>query len=149
MKQAEKIQPIEVDAAARLSGLTVDMIGYLERSKVSRPTARETGRGRRRRYTAADVTFLAVLRQMLARGIEVRRLQAPLVKAKAKMDALVGKTGSLDGFLVTDGKRVDVKPLGEGGLKPVDGVYLFAFVFDLERSYRAILGKWPTRNSTA
>lgn len=129
--------------AARLSGLTVDMIGYLERFRVSRPTARETGRGRRRRYTAADVTYLAVLRQMLARGIEVRRLQEPLVKAKAKMDALVARTGGLDGFLVTDGKKVEVKQISDDGLKPVDAGYQFAFVFELERPYQKIVEKWP------
>lgn len=123
------VKSFPVAQAARLAGLTVDMVNYLCRSGVVVPSSGGRGRGRKRLFTFADVLFLRIIARLLENGISVLRLKRAFngLRARAReysSDMLTKR------FLVIDGHDVFVQ---DGGLleRLESGQMAFAFVLEL------------------
>ena len=142
MRKAPKNPAIPVIQAANLSGLTVDMITYLGRVDILKPSL-GGGRGSRRLFTFSDVLFLKVIADLLARGIEVSRLKASLRKARSEADTWIDIRRAPRHYLVTDGTELFVRRKGELESKTMDGQLAFAFVLDLLPTHRQIVAGWP------
>lgn len=142
MTQNEIFPAVPIAKAAELSGLKQDMITYLGRIDVLKPSA-ASGRGRTRRYTFNDVLFLRVIAELLRRGIEVKRLGAALRRAKAEADTWKDVRSAPRHFLVTDGTDVYLRRKGRLESKNVDGQFAFAFVLDLAYAHGPLSSGWP------
>lgn len=117
-------------AAARISGLSIDMVNYLHRHGIVRTTPEgRTGRGVARAYRYADLLLLRLLSRLLDQGISVLRLRKCLVAFQKRGEDLTLLTSKR--FVATDGQEVyfgsrDVlEKLGTGQMA-------FAFVLELE-----------------
>ena len=142
MSKQLKNPAIPVADAARLSGLSVDMITYLGRVDILKAT-HGGGRGSRRLFTFGDVLFLKTIADLLARGIEVARLKSGLRKARAEVQGWIDIRTAPRYFLVTDGTELFVRRRGELESKTMNGQLAFAFVVDLAASHRTISSAWP------
>jgi DNA-binding transcriptional MerR regulator len=116
-------------AAARISGLSVDMVNYLYRHKIVRPSqGKKSGRGVARSYAYADVLLLRVLCKLLAQGISVlglKRCMIALQKRGGDLNQIVSKRlVATDGYNVYFGSRDVLEMLGSGQMA-------FAFVIEL------------------
>ncbi|MYM87711.1 MerR family transcriptional regulator [Rugamonas sp. FT82W] len=116
-------------AAARISGLSIDMVNYLHRHGIVRTTPEDrTGRGVARGYRYADLLLLRLLSRLLDQGISVLRLRKCLVAFQKRGEDLTLLTSKR--FVATDGQEVyfgsrDVlEKLGTGQMA-------FAFVLEL------------------
>lgn len=86
--------------AARLSGLSVDMLNYLQRTGIvaSRKVAsQQRMRGRPRAYTFADLIILKAIGSLTAAGVSVLRLQKSIRAARRIKIEEAGR------YLVTSG----------------------------------------------
>jgi DNA-binding transcriptional MerR regulator len=123
------LDAFSTQAAARISGLSVDMVNYMYRHKLTRPTGgRRSGRGVARKYAYADVLLLRVLRTLLNQGISVlalRKCMTSLQKRGGDLHQIISER-----FIATDGYNVYI---GSGGvLEMLDsGQMAFAFVLEL------------------
>ncbi|RRQ21967.1 helix-turn-helix domain-containing protein [Thiohalobacter thiocyanaticus] len=101
--------PVEI--AARLSGLSMDMVNYLCRYGVVKPSGNtKRGRGHRRKFTFSDILLLRVISQLLSNGISVQRLRrslAELQKQGKSTNHILKKK-----YLVTDGKSIYLEDEG-------------------------------------
>jgi DNA-binding transcriptional MerR regulator len=116
-------------ASARISGLSVDMVNYLYRHKIVRPTYdKKSGRGVPRAYSYADVLLLRVLFKLLGQGISVlglKRCMLALQKRGGDLGEIVAKRFvATDGYNVYFGSRDVLEMLGTGQMA-------FAFVIEL------------------
>lgn len=121
--------------AARLTGFqTTYMLDYLKRTRVVEPSkASEPGRGRRRLYSYGDLILLRAVRQLLAEGISVKRLQDALTVVRKKFKGLRPDV-VVTRFMITDGQSVFLKDDISAVIDlTADGQYAFAFVVDLKR----------------
>lgn len=121
----------DAKAAARLSGLTFDMINYLCRHELVSPSVgSKRGRGSRRRYSYADILLLRVIAKLLLNGISPLRLRNSL-------KSLHGRDVEAKGILttryvVTDGYNIYFQD--EGVVELLDsGQMTFAFVLELTK----------------
>lgn len=121
----------DAKAAARLSGLTFDMVNYLCRHHLVSPSiASKRGRGSRRRYSFADILLLRVISKLLINGISPLRL-------KDCLKALQGRGIEAKGILttryvVTNG--FDIYFQDDGVVELLDsGQMTFAFVLELTK----------------
>jgi DNA-binding transcriptional MerR regulator len=123
------VEGFSTQAAARHSRLSVDMVNYLFRLKIVRPTlVRKTGRGVHRQYGYADVLLLRVIATLLAQGISVlglKKCMTSLQKRGGDLQQIVSER-----FIATDGYNVYI---GSGEvLEMLDsGQMAFAFVLEL------------------
>src|ERR1700730_18241865 len=104
MTQNNKNPCVSIAQAAALTGLSVHMITYLGRTDILNATHR--GRGRTRLYTFADVLFLKLIADLLARGIEVKRLKESLKRARSECALWIDIRQAPRRFLVTDGTEL-------------------------------------------
>lgn len=123
------VDEISTQVAAKVAGLSVDMVNYLFRHKIVRPTgSKTTGRGVPRKYSYADVLLLRVLATLLRQGISVLALKkcvAALQKRGGDLSQLVTKRFvATDGYNVYFGSRDVLEMLGSGQMA-------FAFVLEL------------------
>jgi DNA-binding transcriptional MerR regulator len=132
---------IPVSQASALSGLSTDMITYLGRHDILNPTIR--GRGRTRLYAFSDVMFLKVIADLLARGIEVKRLKQSLQRARAECERWIDIRSAPRRFLVTDGTELFIRNRGQLESKTKNGQLAFAFVLDLNIAHQAVAQSWP------
>lgn len=140
----EKNPSVDARKAALLSGLSPSMITYLSRIEVFRPSSHaEPQRGKRRMFTFTDVLFLRVIGELLAKGIEVKRLGAALRDAKADAEGWLDIKQSPRRFLVTDGAELFVRREGQLESKTFNGQLAFGFVFDLRETHKQLLKRWP------
>ena len=124
--------PVEwhtVAEAARVSGLSVDMVNYLSRHELVTASGTKTPkRGRQRRYLFTDLILLRAVAQMLERGISVLRLKKCLSSVRQRgvsLDELLCRR-----YLVTDGYNVFFQDAG--GIEALEsGQLAFAFVLEL------------------
>jgi DNA-binding transcriptional MerR regulator len=119
----------DAKAAARIGGLTVDMINYLCRQGIIAPSGGGArGRGTARKYTYADVLLLRVIAKLLEQGISVLRLKrslAALQKNGGSLQDLVTKRlVATDGYNVYFGRDNVLEMLGSGQMA-------FAFIIEL------------------
>ncbi|MSW51033.1 MAG: MerR family transcriptional regulator [Actinobacteria bacterium] len=133
---------VDISTASAISGLSSHMITYLGRIDVLRPSV-ASGRGRVRRYSFNDVLFLRVIAELLARGIEVKRLGAALRRAKNEADLWGDVRAAPRHYLVTDGAEVYLRRKGRLESKTVDGQLAFAFVLDLAHPHGSVTEGWP------
>jgi DNA-binding transcriptional MerR regulator len=140
----EKNPSVDAAKAAILSGLSPTMITYLSRIEVFKPASHSSPqRGKRRVFTFADVLFLKVIADLLAKGIEVKRLGAALRRAKEDSGDWLNIKQSPRRFLVTDGTELFVRREGQLESRTFNGQLAFGFVFDLRETHRELLAKWP------
>lgn len=123
------VDGFSTSAVARISGLSVDMVNYLYRHKIVRPThCRKSGRGVARSYAYADVLLLRVLCRLLAQGISVlglKKCMLSLQKRGGDLAQIVSKKFvATDGYNVYFGSRDVLEMLGSGQMA-------FAFVIEL------------------
>jgi DNA-binding transcriptional MerR regulator len=141
MAQDNQNPTVSILQAARLSGLSVHMITYLGRTDILSPKI--SMRGRRRLYTFNDVLFLRVIADLLARGIEVRRLRQALQRTRAECERWIDIRRTPRRYLVTDGTELFVRDRGRLESKTKNGQLAFAFVLDLAPTHKAISQIWP------
>ena len=131
--------------AARIAGLTVDMVNYLCRYGIVVPSGNNRrARGHARRYLYADLLLLRVIARLLENGISVLRLRKALDGLKARQDSAELLTKR---FVVTDGYNLFLQ---DGGIAELleTGQLSFAFILELS-SLRAELGTAIGRRSVA
>jgi DNA-binding transcriptional MerR regulator len=132
------VESFQAAQAARLAGLTVDMVNYLCRSGIVVPSLGARGRGRRRLFSFADVLFLRIVAKLLENGISVLRLKKAFNGMRAR-----GREYSTDmlskRFLVIDGHDVFVQD-GELLERLESGQMAFAFVLELGSLRRQLSG---------
>jgi DNA-binding transcriptional MerR regulator len=145
MLDSNKNPAVSIAQASALSGLSTHMITYLGRIDVLTPTVR--GRGRTRLYTFSDVLFLKVIAQLLARGIEVKRLKSELRHARTECEMWIDIRRMPRRYLVTDGTELFVR--NRGRLESKSGQLAFAFVIDLDPAHRTISQEWPTTSGAS
>lgn len=116
-------------SAARISGLSEDMVNYLCRSKFIVPTgSKNRGRGTTRKYVFSDILLLRIIAKLLEQGISVLRLKkclAALQKRGGKTNELVTKK-----FVITNGYEIYFE---ENEILQMlsSGQLAFAFVIEL------------------
>jgi DNA-binding transcriptional MerR regulator len=99
-------------------------------------------------YTFSDVLFLRVIADLLANGIEVKRLKEALQKARAETAAWIDIRRAPRRFLVTDGTELFVRRMSKLESKTIDRQLAFAFVLDLGPTHRAVADEWPQGRHT-
>jgi DNA-binding transcriptional MerR regulator len=123
------VTAFSTSAAARISGLSIDMVNYLYRHKIVRPSVeKKCGKGVARSYAYADVLLLRVLCKLLAQGISVlglKKCMVALQKRGGDLSQIVSKRFvATDGYNVYFGSRDVLEMLGSGQMA-------FAFVIEL------------------
>lgn len=121
--------PFPVARAAELSHLSVDMVNYLCRYGIAKPTgSKKRGRGHIRLFTFKDILLLRVIAKLLENGVSVSNLKKAISKLHSR-----GNTAEeilTKRFLVTDGKDVYLQDKGVLELLAT-GQLTFAFVMEL------------------
>lgn len=133
--QGPLIESFTAAQAARLAGLSLDMVNYLCRHEIviSSGSSRH-GRGVARKYLYDDVVLLRVMAQLLAQGMSVLRLRKGLAAFRKRCGN--GKIASSRYFL-TDGYNVYLQD--EGNLEDIaSGQRVFAFVLELQAIRNAV-----------
>ncbi|MBX3024676.1 MerR family transcriptional regulator [bacterium] len=104
------------------------MVDYLCRMDMVVPRGRrDRGKGRRRRYTFADLVLLRVLGQLLKCGVTVARLRKAIRALREEHD--FGDPRSLPAqTLITDGRTIYLKSGTTLEDLTADGQYALAFV---------------------
>jgi DNA-binding transcriptional MerR regulator len=144
MSPNNKNPSIPILQAAKLAGLSVHMVTYLGRHDILSPTIR--GRGRTRLYTFSDVLFLKVIADLLASGIEVKRLKQSLQRARIECENWIDIRKAPKRYLVTDGTELFIRDQGRLESKTRSGQLAFAFVLNLASTHRIISKSWPSQH---
>lgn len=143
MAKEETVAAVPLKKASELSGLTTHMIIYLDRIDVLKASGSPRARGRRRLFTFCDVLFLRLIAELLAKGIEVKRLGQALKRAKSEADAWLDVKKQPRHYLVTDGTEVFIRRKGRLESKTVDRQFAFTFVLDLAMAHAPLADVWP------
>lgn len=142
--QADKNPTVDFKTAAKLSGLSAHMLVYLIRNDILVPSGNgHAARGRKRLYTFSDVIFLKLIADLLVKGIEVKRLNAALKRAKIDVDTWIDIRKAPRGLLVTDGTEVYVHRNGRLESKTKNRQFVFAFMLDIAELHHSISKEWP------
>ena len=124
--------------AARLSGLSTDMINYLARHKlVIASGSPKGGRGKGRKYLFADLVLLRAVKQMLDRGISVLKLKKGLASFRRRGGSSLNELICRK-YLVTDGYNIFFEDASNSIEAIESGQLAFAFVLELS-SIRATI----------
>lgn len=125
-------------SAARIAGLSLDMVNYLCRNGIVIPTGgTDRGRGKVRKYLYADVLLLRLVGKLLEQEVSVLRLKKCLTALQKRS----GNAASLlsERYLVTDGSSVYFT--NDNSLESIEsGQMVFAFIMELS-SLRAEVDK--------
>jgi len=92
--------------AARLSGLTLSMLNYVNRTGVLQPFIPEPhqrGHGKRRRYCFADVVLLRAVGKLTGTGISILRLSEGLLLLQQYREELSSPEVNRRRYLITTG----------------------------------------------
>ena len=130
---SEIIASFDVRVVTVLSGMTVPMLNYLDRASILKPQfGGARGRGRKRRYSYADVVLLRSLRRLLDAGVSVLNLKRALKKFRESYSFDTAADGTRS-YFVTDGKEVFLK-MGEEVIEQLStGQLAFAFVLEISQ----------------
>lgn len=117
--------------AAKYSGMTRNMIYYLGRAGVFKPSgSKVSGKGRPKIFTFGDVVILRVIDKLLKSGVSVKRLKKALIALRKYHAEITPRT--LPGkYLLTDGTTIYFRKEGES-LEVLDNNRQLAFTFVLE-----------------
>ena len=133
--------PFDVRQTAALTGLSVYMVDYLCRSGTLEPSGgARPGRGRRRKYSFADVVFLRGLAKLLEQDLSVSRLRDALRELRREHPELT-PTRLPARYLVTDGKNVYFTDGGTIQNLTARGQLAFAFVLELKQLRTEVITK--------
>ena len=137
MNKREKLYLI--DDAAKLSGLTVHMVNYLERSNLALPT-HVRGSARRygvpRLYSFGDIVMLRGVQSLIAMGVKVLRFKRALRTIRSKHSSIT-PTSVPGRFLVLSPTRAEFVSARELGLQ-LPASALSAVVLDVQLLQRTI-----------
>lgn len=117
---------------ARVSGLSKPMLDYLCRAQIvlGAATGRH-GRGRKRRYTFAEIVLLRIIGRLLAAGVSSKRMKSGLAKLR-QSPALRSAAEEAGWYLITDGTDVYLRHGSEVVERFMDnGQLSFAFVVEV------------------
>ena len=130
-KSSEIIDWFPINVAARHAGLTVDMVNYLCRNGLVKPTGcTKRGRGCVRKYTFSDILLLRVISELLSKGVSVLGLKKSFVSLQKRHGAAT-KDILNKKYLATDGKDIYLQDKGVLELL-TSGQLTFAFVLELD-----------------
>jgi len=129
-KDSVVVEWYPIKQAARHAQLSVDMVNYLCRYGIVKPSGcKKRGHGCIRKYTLSDIILLRVISELLSRGVSVLKLRKSLVtlqkRGKTPQEILTKR------YLVTDGENVYFKDDDVLELLTT-GQLAFAFVLELE-----------------
>lgn len=147
MSKDVKNPSITIDQAAALSGLKIDMITYLGRVDILKPSM-GGGRGSKRLFTFNDVIFLRLIAELLSKGIQVSKLKVSLNRARNEAASWIDIRQAPRRYLVSDGTELFVRHKGQLESKTMNGQLAFAFVLDLGSTHRQIADAWPQPKRT-
>lgn len=121
-----------------LTGFSKYMLDYLAREDIFKPTdTGVSGKGRRRRYSYADVVLLRALHTICAGKGKIRHLKESLVSFRKLAGPMVPGQ-RLDRFLVLQGDELCMHDGGSGATGLFTGQMTLSFVVDLAEVTQAI-----------
>lgn len=123
--------------AARLSGVTKDMLNYFQRSGIFVAREAHLGtRGKPRAYDFVDLILLSALGELASAGVSVLRLSVSLTVARRALKRS-GKRSLSHRYLVTNGERTRLLKAGDSCrmLGTLGGA---AVLVDMERLAREV-----------
>ena len=131
MNMAQKFD-FSTKEAARLSGLSVNMVDYLCHENLIVPSGnKKRKRGRPREYLFGDVVMLRALALLLNQGISVANLKRSLKLLRKQFPEITKK--SLPGkYLITNGKEIFFRTSANGIVDLTSGGQMvFGFVIEV------------------
>ena len=96
-------------------------------------------------YTFSDVLLLRTIADLLARGVEVKKLRVGLQKARREAARWIDIRAAPRRYLVTGGTDLFVRDQGKLESATMNGQLAFAFVLDLRLTHKAVARAWPKR----
>lgn len=153
-------KPLNAGRAAALSGLTSQMLDYLEREGVfereqvrSNVLSRSRHHGTRREYTFRDIVVLKSMSTLLKRGVSVRRIRIALERF-SKDEEFKCDRNSIEHlshpiqYFVTDGTEIYFRKDSDSLVGLLNsGQQAFFFVLDLERFRAETSSGWPRKTA--
>ena len=121
-----------------LTGFSKYMLDYLAREEIFKPTdTAVSGRGRRRRYSYADIVLLRALHAICAGKGKIRHLKESLLSFRKLIGPIVPGQ-RLDRFLVVQGDELCMRDEGSGATGLFTSQMMLSFVVDLDEVSRVI-----------
>lgn len=128
----------EIECAARLSDLSISMVDYLCRTKIVVPTTGKRGRGRKRKYTFAEVVVLRTISKLLKAGVDVCKLGKAIKALRAYHPEITPDTLPST-YLVTDGRDIFFRSKNGVIECLASGQLAFAFVIEIAAVRKEII----------
>lgn len=131
---------------AQVTGLTTDMVTYLERTDVftstyTTPTGEPWRRkGSWRRYTFRDIVLLKVIAKILTSGIQVRRLRSAMINLRENHPEIAFEN-RMAKYLVTDGEEVFFQTEDEKLETLASGQFAFSFILEFDALHQDVVAK--------
>lgn len=129
--------------AAHYAGFeTPWMVDYLCRHGIVTPTKRSgKGRGRPRLFSFSDLVMLRAIKEILSKGISVKKLTKDFRKNKKNFSKITENSNPFR-FLITDGSRLYLED-DDGGIKMIaePRQYCFRFVVDIHAARARVTEK--------
>jgi DNA-binding transcriptional MerR regulator len=128
------IRAFTIREAAKLSEISPQMVQYLVRHEIVRPTASgRRRRGRALRFAYGDVVVLRAVAQLLQRGLSVQRLRDAMKELRRWVSSINPETlPEACRYLVTNGSEAFFHDGKSSPLNILRRQYEFAFVLDLD-----------------
>lgn len=137
--------------AARLANLSLDMVNYLYRHEIVKPSCNcKRGHGRARHYSFGDVVALSLVSKLSALGISPLRLKKGL-RGLRRLHPEITLTSLPASHIVTDGRDLYLREGNESIERIFDGQLTFAFVIELAQIQTEVTNKLslsPARRKT-
>lgn len=132
------MQNFDIDYAAKLSGLSTSMVDYLCRTKIVVPATGKRGRGRKRKYTFAEVVVLRSVSKLLKAGLDVCKLGKAIKTLRVHHPEITPDTLP-SAYLVTNGQEIFFRQ--ESGIIEClsSGQFAFAFVIEIAAVRKEII----------
>lgn len=117
--------------AARLANLSLEMVNYLCRNDIVKPSCNcKRGHGRPRHYSFGDVVALCLVSKLSSLGVSPLRLKKGL-RGLRRLHPKITLTSLPASHIVTDGRDIYLRSGDESLERVFDGQFAFAFVVEL------------------
>lgn len=135
--------------AARLANLSLDMVNYLSRQEIVKPSCNcPRGHGRPRHFSFGDVVALSLVSKLSSLGVSPLRLKKGL-KGLRRLHPQITLTSLPASHIVTDGRDLYLRRGDESLERVLDGQFAFAFVIELAPIQAELAKKLsPTKRKT-